>query len=234
MYYISIANVIPVVESLRGDGELFDSAFLLLPLYRREKIVRLKNDMDKCRSLTAGLLLNYAIGQFLSNCNADSMKEISVNQAIKSYNADYNYPVAVSENEKPYFPEMPNLFFNLSHAGDYAVCIVSDKPCGIDIEGSRKIKTSVAKRFFTENEYGWINKACDTAKQEERFFKLWTLKEAYSKMTGLGIAKEISNIEFLPDSADKGPIFAQQQKNDKLWILQKELRGYFISAVGEL
>jgi 4'-phosphopantetheinyl transferase len=233
MYYISIAMITPAVESLGGNRELFNSAFALLPVYRQEKIGRLKNDMDKCRSLTAGLLLNYTIGHFLSNCAADSFQEISVNQAIKSYNAAYNYSVAVSENEKPYFSEMPELFFNLSHSGNYAACIVSDKPCGIDIEGNRKIKTSVAKRFFTPKEYRWIYEASDASIQTERFLRLWTLKEAYSKMTGSGIAKEISNIEFLPGSIGSELDFAQKKKRDKLWIFQKELRGYFIAAVGK-
>jgi 4'-phosphopantetheinyl transferase len=234
MYYISIAMITPVVESLGSNSELFNSAFALLPVYRQEKIGRLKNDMDKCRSLTAGLLLNYTIGRFLSNCAYNSFQEISVNEAVNSYNTAYNYSVAVSENEKPYFPEMPDLFFNLSHAGNYAACIVSDKPCGIDIEGNRKIMTSVAKRFFTQKEYGWVNEASDTGEQSERFFKLWTLKEAYSKMTGLGIAKEISNVEFLPGSVSNELNFALEEKRDKLWILQREMYGYFIAAVGKL
>ena len=78
--------------------------------------------------------------------------------------------------------------FNITHSGKYVACAISDKPIGIDMEGNRKDVCSVARRFFNKDESEWVCMAELESEQKERFLKIWTFKEAYSKMTGDGIA----------------------------------------------
>ncbi len=65
---------------------------------------------------------------------------------------------------KPYVFNRSGIEFNVSHSVEYVACIVSDKPCGIDIEKIDKWDLSMAKRFFTENEYRCIVNGTDEQK----------------------------------------------------------------------
>lgn len=44
------------------------------------------------------------------------------------------YRIARGEKGKPFIVGVENVFFNISHSGDYVVCAVSDREVGIDIE----------------------------------------------------------------------------------------------------
>lgn len=150
---------------------------------------------------------------------------------ICAYAQEYDYETACIANGKPYFKEHENLHFNLSHSGNFAVCIVAGMPCGIDIEGNRPFKPSVAKRFFSKTEYHWIYDTENVSVQAERFFRLWTLKEAYAKATGNGIAAEIYAASYVPDTDSDGLFFADSETAAHFQIKEAEYDGLRIAAV---
>lgn len=84
-------------------------------------------------------------------------------------------------------PMIPRISFNLSHSGALAVCAFSDAPVGIDIERIGPARLPLAKRFFHPHEVDILFK---TPKEEQDllFFRIWTMKEAYLKRSGLGIS----------------------------------------------
>ena len=82
-------------------------------------------------------------------------------------------------------PTTDGIEFNLSHSGNIAVCAVSGKPVGIDIEALREIRPDVAKRFASAEELEYIGS------DPRRLFEIWTLKEAYFKCVGTGIGSDI-------------------------------------------
>jgi len=93
------------------------------------------------------------------------------------------------ENGKPYFKDRDDLFFSLSHSGKYVVCAVADCEIGVDLELVSPIRPAVMRRCFTPQEQAWIEN------DPVRFTRLWTMKEAYMKLTGTGLsvpAKEIT------------------------------------------
>lgn len=232
MYIITLAEINPLLESYQTNGTFYQKALSLVPEYRKEKVLKLRTEKDKCRSLTAGLLLNYSIGCFLHNkINNPPVQIISLQMAANLYNPQYDFATATGTEGKPYFKEQPEICFNLSHSGNYAVCIVADKPCGIDIEGDRTIKLNVAKRFFSSQEYEWILNAKDTAGQEERFLRIWTLKEAYAKLTGLGIAKEISQVEYILKPNTKQLVFAHADYDEQYQLIEQVYQSYRIAAI---
>lgn len=87
---------------------------------------------------------------------------------------------------KPFVPDLPTFEFSLSHAGDWAVCAVDDRPIGVDIERMDPIEFEIARTFFSREEYGELMR---TASEDRlnRFYELWTIKESFIKMTGKGL-----------------------------------------------
>jgi len=87
-----------------------------------------------------------------------------------------------SETGKPSLTGGPH--FNLSHSGGLAVCAVSAQgPLGVDIEHIRANtdQERIAARYFAPDE-------CAQAVGAGHFFRVWTLREAILKATGLGVA----------------------------------------------
>lgn len=89
------------------------------------------------------------------------------------------------ERGKPYLPEHPQIHFNLSHCREGCACIISDAPAGIDIQDRVTVSELVRREVCTDNE---LNQIAMSPDPEGEFFRIWTEKEAYLKMLGLGIA----------------------------------------------
>jgi 4'-phosphopantetheinyl transferase len=92
--------------------------------------------------------------------------------------------ISKKENGMPYLENYP-FFISISHSKNMALAGISEKPIGVDIEVIRDFDKRLIPRFFTESEQDFIR--CD-----EDFFKVWTVKEAYLKLTGEGL----KNIKF--------------------------------------
>ncbi|MDE5931882.1 MAG: 4'-phosphopantetheinyl transferase superfamily protein, partial [Lachnospiraceae bacterium] len=71
---------------------------------------------------------------------------------------------------------------------DYAICSMGAQEIGNDIERVRSGKLRVADRFFAEEEKAWLYQARLPEEQESRMFRLWTMKESFLKVTGLGMS----------------------------------------------
>ena len=97
----------------------------------------------------------------------------------------------IGEFGKPYAVDLP-VEFNISHSGDIVVCAIHDKPIGIDIEKIQQVSRGIVHSVCNKNEYSYVVGSDEindtyTPSQLERFFKVWTYKEAYLKMIGRGI-----------------------------------------------
>ena len=94
---------------------------------------------------------------------------------------------------KPYFRNLPDLHFSVSHSGDVFVCAFSDAPVGVDIQEYKKRPDEaercrkIAARFFHFDEVDALD--ADTV---SAFYNIWTAKESYVKFTGDGIDGDFS------------------------------------------
>jgi 4'-phosphopantetheinyl transferase len=82
--------------------------------------------------------------------------------------------------------------FNLSHCNGLVACAVSRaaEP-GIDVENlDRVMPLDIAETYFAADEAKWLYGLPETARQTG-FLRLWTLKEAYIKATGLGLSQPL-------------------------------------------
>ena len=94
---------------------------------------------------------------------------------------------------KPRLMGAPEWDFNLSHAGEYAACVVARGQVGIDIEKIRPVRdmeSIVARYFHPDEAAAW--RALPSCLREEAFFVLWSAREAAMKCTGRGLAKGLS------------------------------------------
>ncbi|OFY84874.1 MAG: hypothetical protein A3F72_17990 [Bacteroidetes bacterium RIFCSPLOWO2_12_FULL_35_15] len=98
---------------------------------------------------------------------------------------------------KPFTIDDTDLCFNISNSGGYVVYAFSRAgEVGIDIEKIRTLPDldELIEKNFSAKEKTFISK--NKAEKEKRFFKFWTVKEAYLKAIGEGMRLSPDNLEF--------------------------------------
>ncbi len=92
----------------------------------------------------------------------------------------------------------PSFGFNLSHTRGLVACVVAiGRDVGIDVERvdpTSEIDSLSASRF-SRSEVEQLA-ACPAHVRRDRFFDIWTLKEAYGKAIGLGLAQPLDSTTF--------------------------------------
>jgi 4'-phosphopantetheinyl transferase len=106
-----------------------------------------------------------------------------------------NWRFGAGPHGRPFIssPSARALHFSLSHTdGLVAIAIARTVDVGVDVERTtRRVEFDlVARRVFTTREIAWMDG------RRDRFFVLWTLKEAYAKARGQGFAIDFRRIEF--------------------------------------
>lgn len=134
---------------------------------RRGKIKSRRFEKDKLQALGAGLLLDFGLKEY-------GLREAGVAMAYGS-------------NGKPYLADYPDIHFNLSHSGSMAMAVFSDREAGCDVERVQEARMSVARRFFTEEEYVLLESLKAEAERDRMFARIWTVKESFLKVTGEGM-----------------------------------------------
>lgn len=131
---------------------------------RREKVLSCKHEMDRRRSLLAGILLHFGV-----------------------------------ENNR----DAKQIFYSISHSGEYVICVLSDRRVGIDIEtkfrgvfasGNEAQMDKIAKKCLTMGEeIQYLT--TDEEKRADILLQYWTRKESYSKAIGKGLALDFATID---------------------------------------
>lgn len=118
------------------------------------------------------------------------------------------------------------LRFNLSHSGERVVFAVTrDRELGVDIERAEKERRvlAIADRYFSSSELAELQALPDES-QQSRFYELWTLKEAYIKACGMGLAIDLQHFSYSFPEPDGIAIAFDPQRDDsaaawRLWQL---------------
>ena len=135
--------------------------FSELPKARLEKAVRLLSLEKRKESAGAGLLLARILPRFLA-----SAEEVFADERGKLLH--------------------PRLFLSLAHGGGMAVLAVGDRSVGCDVERLSRVREGVVRRFLKE-ERAFVEEA-GKGGRERAFYRIWTGKESYLKMTGEGLS----------------------------------------------
>lgn len=123
--------------------------------------------------------------------------------------------------------------FNVSHShGLVSLALAYNIAVGVDVEYQRRnIETlQLARHFFHPRELQQLE-ALPTDEQQQHFFKLWTLKEAYVKAIGSGLTHALDSFGFTlhhPDS--KLVMHPSPQSAIHCWLMQPE-SGYTLASI---
>src|SRR5699024_4022418 len=126
------------------------------------------------------------------------------------------------------------LFFNISHTRGCVACLVGRRPLiGVDVESrDRRTAADLGERLFAPAEVALLRHP-DEQERWDRFFRIWTLKEAYLKGTGIGLRMPLASFAF---SLDPPRVRFEPEVDDDpdAWHFeQRLLPGGFIAAVGQ-
>lgn len=170
MLKVYYADITPLFQP-----QCYERNIRLVEAARQEKIEKYRMEKDRCRSLAAGLLLREAVRE-----EGLEMKQVSVTER---------------EGGKPVFVD-GEYFFNLSHAGNFAVCAFADCEVGVDIEEysrftDKEKNERIATRILTPRE--WEHWQMEESGWE--LLRFWTKKESFAKMTGKGLGCVFSSID---------------------------------------
>ncbi len=139
---------------------------------RKKKIMSYKQDSDKLLSLYAALLVRYGI------------------RNMTGYKDELTFTCI--QNHKPYCNEFSNCDFNFAHTDGAILCgITFDGKVGVDIEENNEAPFEIMEDVFCKEEIDYING------NDQRFFEVWTAKEAYTKCIGIGLVTDIKAINMI-------------------------------------
>lgn len=174
------------VESLTNSE--YEKWFSLMRKDKQERVSRYKDVIRRKCSVAGEMLVKEYIGNTL-NIAPESLV------------------ILTDKSGKPYVENCP-IHFNISHCENMLACAFSEKEIGIDIERIRPISLNIMKRFYSEKEQKYVLghtpnetdfKKCEDEEILERFYRIFTLKEAICKKSGIGI-KSLEEADALPFS----------------------------------
>lgn len=167
-------DTIFIVKTSELENEEIQNLLNYVSLEKRNKINKMLRKTDKIQTLISEILVrSKLIEKFnIENKNIDFCENIYGKKRVKGFD---------------------EFSFNVSHSGEYVVVGISVKDIGLDIEQVKEIEyEDIAKSFFTNEELVYI-KGIDKQKQLDRFYEIWTLKEAYIKNRGVGLSMPLNS-----------------------------------------
>ena len=150
----------------------------------RSRACRFINPLHAQRYIWSRIVLRYLIATYL---NIEPSVIVFDSQASGK-------PILAGQHAKS------QLQFSISHAKNgIALAVSRNQPIGVDLEFIRENinALAVAKRFFTEKEFLYLQSLKSDSLRIERFFHLWIGKEAFVKAIGTGIAGFLDQVEVL-------------------------------------
>ena len=125
----------------------------------------------------------------LLSCGSEK-KKIPAETFLSAYRPGHTYTVTRGAYGKPLLSGTPPLCLSKSDSGSYAACAFSESDVGLDLQqmSDSPLLMKIAGRFFTAEESGLLQ-SLTGADRIHVFYRLWTIKEAYIKLTGLGLSQ---------------------------------------------
>ncbi|MET7035551.1 4'-phosphopantetheinyl transferase family protein [Elizabethkingia miricola] len=151
------------------------------------------------RTLTEELKLSISQYQNQKDRKARVLSKFLTAKLFHQFYPDYQLDwkrLKKDENSKPY---LEGYHFNFSSAHSEDLCLVCasvNNKCGVDVEVLNPLDVSVYKDFLHSEEQDYLLKSQNSV---DNFYNIWVKKEAVIKASGLGVSKELNEVNTLPD-----------------------------------
>ena len=125
----------------------------------------------------------------------DNLSEVDLDEALAALSPqrrEQAMKLGYAEGGKPFIVGHEHIHFNMSHCRQAAVCVLSDEEIGVDIEEIRRFKPSLVDYTMNDAQRQMIAAA---EHPEVEFIRLWTMKEALLKLTGLGLRTDLKTLD---------------------------------------
>ena len=152
-------------------SEHLQQVLAFLPSWRRERVLAYKQESRQMESALAYIELSRALAL----------------RGLQDIKPRFEY----NEHGKPYLPTYPNLHFSISHCSQAVGCILSEMPCGLDIERVRRGSPALISKTMNQGE---MKQIYSSSHPDVEFIRLWTRKEAVFKLLGTGITDDMQDI----------------------------------------
>lgn len=149
---------------------------------RRRRIGMYRFDSDRLLSLYSALLVRYGL------------------YTLTGYKGELTFTSKM--NFKPYCNELKNIDFSFSHTENVVLCgLSSSGRIGVDVEIISEAPYDIMNIVFNDAEIDYINTG--GKEKNQRFYEIWTSKEAYTKCIGIGLVTDITSINMYEKNTDK-------------------------------
>ena len=175
------------IKLTENDEDILLDKMSLLSLEIRERLEKYKVKRDRALSCSAKLML-FTFAHTFKN---DEYTEVNLVTDYDVFNEDSvkNFDITYDEYGKSYVGDKSDIYFNISHSGEYCVLALSDENVGVDIQQARKVNLRIAEKWFNEKENEYIKGASTEDEALMRFARIWSAKESYAKYTGKGLSE---------------------------------------------
>mgnify|MGYP003683129697 CR=1 FL=1 len=198
------------------DANLLDSYRQLLNAEEMHRQQNFHFERHRHQYLVARALVRTVLSLYVEN--------VSANDWIFEKN-EYGKPFIV--NKCPRTEKVIPIYFNLSHTENMLVLAISkNQKIGVDVENiSRSCdELDIANSFFSSIEIEQLY-TLPLDKQHDRFFDLWTLKEAYIKACGKGLSIPLHLFSYVFKSDSRvhlefTPGYDDQAEGWRYWRIQ--------------
>lgn len=106
--------------------------------------------------------------------------------------------VVKNESGKPIvesdFPDP--VYVSITHSDDLFGILIGDKPCGLDFQIPASCSyEKISDKYFSEKEKKYVGQeGIDEEEKIGRFYRIWTRKEAYGKLSGKGFFSRMPDL----------------------------------------
>lgn len=159
-----------------------------LPPGRRDRVLRFKHKKGRISCILGYLLFLYGF------------RNLYREAALPDFD--------VTTYGKPYLKSYPDIHFNISHCDNAVACIFGNMAVGLDIQDMRETSDSILGKVCSDEE---IEQIQASAEPDLEFCRIWSVKEALSKLSGKGIVfKDIKSLS--PRGVNINSVFIEPNK----------------------
>ena len=171
-------------------AEEYERILSHLPEEAIKRAQRFRRQDDRVRSVVAAFMMKR-----------------DVERILRERNLPPHFRILRGVYGKPYVAEHPDIHFSISHSGAVIVYASGTESLGVDVEEMACGDLSEFRGFFRTHEWNHINTSEHPIFE---FYRVWTVREAFSKLIGQGLSIfDRNQIDF--DYRENAAEFASQR-----------------------